>query len=486
MVTMKSLFPIILAGGNGTRLWPASRKSFPKQFANLLGEQSLFQQSFKRVDGIFEGGHPPITVINEEFRFTVREQIEAIDGRKGDIIIEPSALNTAPAILAACLVALETDEEAVVLVTPSDHAIQNEVAFKDAIKIGYEAVLENKIVTFGVVPDEPKTGYGYIEIRQKDKREKEENAAIPGFLPIKRFVEKPDEETAKMMLGTGNFYWNAGIFMARAKDLVAAYERYCPDLLFPVKNAIAKGEYDLGFLRLNADDWQTCPAISIDYAIMEKAENLVVVPFSSRWTDLGDWEAFWEYGERDAQGNALGEGTYSIDCEDVLLRSESNQQVLVGLGVSNLIAVATGDAFLVADKSRSQDVRQIVSLLKQEKKAQAENFPKVSRPWGWYEVITEAPEYQVKKIVVRPQGVISLQQHKLRSEHWVVISGVATMTIDGEVSQLVAGESLFVQQGQKHRIENTADELVILIEVQTGIKISEDDVARIDEPYRRL
>ncbi|WP_341213375.1 mannose-1-phosphate guanylyltransferase/mannose-6-phosphate isomerase [uncultured Limimaricola sp.] len=477
------IHPVLLCGGSGTRLWPLSRKCYPKQFVPLTGEETLFQASAKRLNG--EGlGHDgrlgfaaPLVLTNADFRFIVTEQLGLAGIDPGAVLIEPEGRNTAPAILTAALYLCATDPEAVMLISPSDHVVPNVTAFHAAIERGLEAVRAGRLVTFGIQPDRPETGYGYLELG---------TASVDGApQPLARFIEKPDAARAEAMLASGNFLWNAGIFMARAADMVAAFRTHAPEIFSPVEAALAAAKTDLGFLRLDPDAWAAAPDISIDYAVMEKAENLSVVPFMDEWSDLGGWDAVWRESGPDDDGVVTSRGATAIDCRDTLLRSESAQLEIVGIGLENIMAIATGDAVLVADMSRAQDVKKAVEALKKSGRPQATRFPKDHRPWGWFESLAIGGRFQVKRIMVHPGAALSLQSHHHRSEHWIVVEGTARITVDDEVRLLTENQSVYIPLGAVHRLENPGKLPMVLIEVQTGAYVGEDDIVRYEDLYAR-
>lgn len=476
---MNKIYPVLLAGGSGTRLWPLSRKSYPKQFSRLIGEQTLFQQSALRLTSskLVEFA-PHITLTNSDFRFIVGEQLQSVGIDPGTILIEPQAKNTAPAILAASILAIKNDPDAVLLVAPSDHVIPDSDAFHAAVKKGLNEVAGGKLVTFGITPTHPETGYGYLEL----------SSAMDDVSDVElvaRFVEKPDLANAERMLKSGNYLWNAGIFLFRAQDMVDAFSVFAADTLALVRQSISDASVDLGFLRLAEHPWSMLDDISIDYAILEKAKNLLAVPYSSGWSDLGGWDAVWSEGEPDDRGNVTTETAHAIDCKNSLLRSESSNQQLVGIGLDNLIAIAMPDAVLVAPKERAQEVKKAVTLLKSQGVSQAEIFPKDHRPWGWFESLALSDSFQVKRIFVKPGAALSLQSHKYRSEHWIVVEGKARVTISDEVKIVEAGQSVYVPFGAKHRMENPGEVPMLLIEVQIGTYFGEDDIVRYDDIYAR-
>ena len=474
-----AIYPVLLAGGSGTRLWPLSRKSYPKQFSNLIGKKTLFQFSAKRLmssDIIEFASH--ITLTNADFRFIIGEQLQEIGIDPGPILIEPEAKNTAAAILAASIFAHEKDKDAVLLVAPSDHVIPDTAIFHEAIKVGLSHVKNQKIVTFGIKPTHPETGYGYLELSTDPLDDN-------GTSDIKNFVEKPNLQDAKQMLEAGHYLWNAGIFLFHAQDMMDAFSAYAPETLDLVSQSINEASTDLGFLRLAAEPWSEIEDISIDYAIMEKAQNLVAVPFASKWSDLGGGDAVWSESRLDGSGNVTSETAHAIECSNSLLRSESSGQQVVGIGLNDIMAIAMPDAVLVAPKERAQDVKKAVELLKSKGIAQAEIFPKDYRPWGWFESLALGERFQVKRIRVKPGASLSLQSHKHRSEHWIVVEGTAKVTIDDEVKLVSEGQSIYVPLGAKHRMENPGKLPMVLIEVQIGTYLGEDDIIRYEDVYAR-
>ncbi|MEP1765212.1 MAG: mannose-1-phosphate guanylyltransferase/mannose-6-phosphate isomerase [Sulfitobacter sp.] len=473
-----SITPVILCGGSGTRLWPLSRKSYPKQFSSLLGGSTLFQSTAKRLSGASDAVSygAPLVVSNSDFRFIVTEQLAEIGIDPGAILIEPSSRNTAPAVLAAALHVLAQDSDAVLLVAPSDHLMAEAEDFRAAVAKGIDAVMQGKLVLFGIQPDRPETGYGYLELDGKSKG---------GVAALKNFVEKPTRSRAAEMLEAGDFMWNAGIFLFKAKDIVAAYEQYAPEVCAPVRAALDNAQVDLGFLRLEPDSWDAAPDISIDYAVMEKASDLAVVPYSDGWSDLGGWDAVWQSSDQSETGVAMSGPVTDIDCRDSLLRSETDQLQLVGIGLENVIAVAMNDAVLVASMDRAQEVKDAVAALKKTEAVQAESFPKDHRPWGWFESLVVGGRFQVKRIHVHPGAALSLQSHFHRSEHWIVVEGTARVTIDDEVKLVTENQSVYIPLGAVHRMENPGKMPMVLIEVQTGSYVGEDDIVRYEDVYSR-
>ncbi|MDF0603824.1 mannose-1-phosphate guanylyltransferase/mannose-6-phosphate isomerase [Psychromarinibacter sp. C21-152] len=471
-----TITPVLLCGGSGTRLWPLSRKSYPKQFVKLLGDESLFQASAKRLTG--EGFAPPLIVTGSDFRFIVTEQLAAAGIDPGAILIEPEGRNTAPAVLAAALWLEQSDPEALMLVAPSDHVIPDDDAFRVVVETGAAAAEAGRLVTFGITPDRAETGYGWLELKAAPEGPAE-------AMELLRFVEKPDAAAAQDMLEQGRFLWNAGIFLFKVSTILAAFRAHAPSLLEPVGAAVAQGKADLGFLRLDPEVWSEAENISIDYAVMEKADNISAVPFGAGWSDLGDWHAVWREMESDADGIATSGPATAIECTDTLLRSESGDMEVVGIGLKDTVVIALPDAVLVADATRTQDVKQAVALLKEKGAKQATAFPRDHRPWGWFETLALSDRFQVKRIVVHPGASLSLQSHHHRSEHWVVVQGTAKVTVDEVEKLLTENQSVYIPLGAVHRMENPGKVPMVLIEVQTGAYLGEDDIVRYEDIYAR-
>jgi mannose-1-phosphate guanylyltransferase/mannose-6-phosphate isomerase len=476
---MPGIYPVLLCGGSGTRLWPVSRKSFPKQFVPLTGQGTLFQAAAGRMRGA-AGVASPLVITNADFRFIVSEQLAAEGIRPSAILIEPSARNTGPAILAAAVHLAATDPEALMLVMPTDHSIPDVDAFRAAVATGVPRAEAGRIVTFGIRPDRPETGYGWIEVNAVAKDGEPQ--------PVLRFVEKPAQDKAKAMLAEGRYLWNAGIFLMSASTLIAAFTAHAPDLVGPVTEAVRAARTDLEFLRLAAEPWAEARDVSVDFAVMEKARNIEVVPLGTAWSDLGDWNAVWREngGERVGQNGAVTQGPVTaIDCKGSLLRSEVEGQHVVGIGLQDLVVVAMPDAVLVADRARAQDVKGAVATLKSRSVRQAEVFPRDHRPWGWFETLALADRFQVKRIVVKPGAALSLQSHVHRAEHWIVVSGTAQVTVGEDVRLLSENQSIYVPLGAVHRLANPGKVPVVLIEVQTGSYLGEDDIIRYEDIYAR-
>lgn len=466
--------PVLLAGGSGTRLWPVSRARFPKQFVPLLGDESLFQAAARRVDA--QGFAAPLIVTGEDFRFLVAEQLDEVGVTPQTLLIEPQGRNTAAAALAAALLLAAAEPEAVLLLAPSDHLIPDAAGFRATVDQGLAAARAGQIVTFGIQPSRAETGYGWLDLGE---------IGPDGVAPLNRFIEKPGPDLAERLFAEGRCLWNAGLFLMRADVLIAAARTHAPQGLALAEAAVAAAEADLGFVRLAPEPWAGLPDISIDHAIMEKAANLSVVRFDGRWTDLGSWAAVFSETPRDASGTATQGRATALDCENTLLRSESDGVELIGIGLKNVVAVATKDAVLVADAGSAQSVRLAVQTLKDRGAPQASAFPRELRPWGWYETIGTGDRFQVKRIHVHPGAALSLQSHLHRAEHWVVVQGTARVTVGQTVSLVAENQSIYVPLGEVHRLENPGRVPMVLIEVQTGTYLGEDDIIRHEDRYQR-
>lgn len=472
------IHPVILCGGSGTRLWPVSRQSYPKQFSRLMGNESLFQSTARRLSG--KAFAPPVIVTSADFRFIVRDQLAAIGITPAAIMIEPEPRNTAPAVLAATLWLAKSDPRAIMLVAPSDHLMPDPASFRDSVLLALPRAREGALVTFGIAPERPETGYGYLELAFPLE---EKSAAAP--VPLKGFVEKPAPEKAEAMVQGGVHLWNAGIFLFRADAMVRAFESLAPALVSPVSRSVAEAVVDLSFLRLEPGAWAATPAISIDYAIMEKAPELWVMPYAGGWSDLGGWAAIWGESPRDQRGVAQQGDVTALDCRNSLLRSEDEGTALVGIGLDDIVAVVMPDAVLVAKKSEAQRVKEAVETLKGRQARQATTFRRDHRPWGWFESLAMGKRFQVKRIVVLPGAALSLQSHHHRAEHWIVVEGTARVTIGKKVQLVSENQSVYIPLGEKHRLENPGRFPMVLIEVQTGAYLGEDDITRYEDIYAR-
>lgn len=471
------IVPIILAGGSGTRLWPLSRKSYPKQFVKLLSEQSLLQQAAMRVHSSSKiRFSSPVVVTNETYRFIVTQQLSDIGCEPLATLIEPVAKNTAAAILAATLFVSNLNPSAILLVLSSDHVVQNVTAFHEAVDKGLRQVKRNQIITFGIKPTRPETGYGYLQLSEKPK-----NDAVA----LESFVEKPSLETAHKLIKDPCFMWNAGIFMFCASDMIPAFQQHAMEIYQPVEQAVSNSTIDLSFVRFDPVAWSKAPDISFDYAIMEKVENLMAVPFYEKWSDLGGWDVIHQEMIPDENGVSLSDNAHAIDCRNTLLRSEAPSQQIVGLGLEDIIAISTPDAVLISHKDQSQNIKRVVSELQSKGVSQATQIAKDYRPWGWYETLALGPRFQVKRIFVNPGAALSLQSHNHRSEHWVVVQGTAKVTINEKVDIISEGHSIYVPLGAVHRMENPGKIPMELIEVQTGSYLKEDDIERYEDMYSR-
>ena len=472
----RDINPVLLCGGSGTRLWPLSRKSYPKQFAQLIGRETLFEASCRRLSG--PGFAPPIVLTNADFRFIVTEQMASAGLHPAAILIEPEGRNTAPAVLAAALLATRSDPESLLLVAPSDHVVSDPEAFRAAVALGRQAADAGQIVTFGIKPSHAETGYGYLELAETPE-------ADGSLVALSRFVEKPNAERAAEMVASGRYLWNSGIFLFTAQTILAAFRAHAPFLIDPVQRAVDAVESDLDFLRIAPGPWSEVESISIDYAVMERADNLSVVPFSGGWSDLGGWDAVLRTSGPDDRGVFTAGAATAIDCDNTLLRSEDDGLEVVGIGLKNVIAVAMPDAVLVAAVDRAQDVRSAVSALKGKRAKQATEFPKDHRPWGWFESLVVGDRFQVKRIHVHPGAALSLQSHHHRSEHWIVVKGTAKVTVDEDVRLVSENQSVYIPLGARHRLENPGKVPMVLIEVQTGSYLGEDDIIRYEDVYDR-
>ena len=469
---MVQILPVLLSGGSGTRLWPLSRETHPKQFQPLVGEQSLLQATWRRLEGL-AGAQAPIVVANEEHRFMVAEQLRQLGVAPAALLLEPVGRNTAPAIAAAALQARSGGADPLLLVLPSDHVIRDEAGFRAAVQAAAPAAEAGKLVTFGIVPIAPETGYGYIK------------ATTPAgeVRGVERFVEKPDLATAQAYVASGDYFWNSGMFLFRASRYLEELAAFAPAILAAAKAALAGAKRDVDFLRLDRAAFEACPSDSIDYAVMEKTSGAAVLPIAVGWSDVGSWSALWEIADQDPDGNAHHGDVLAIDCRNTL--AWGGRRLVSLLGLQDVIVVDTDDALLVASKDQVQKVKEIVSTLKSQGRSQASVHRKVYRPWGSYDGIDSGDRFQVKRIVVKPGAALSLQMHHHRAEHWIVVSGSARVTCDDKVFLLAENQSTYIPLGSKHRLENPGKVPLELIEVQSGSYLGEDDIVRFEDVYGR-
>jgi len=482
--TQSRLVPVILCGGTGTRLWPLSRASYPKQYWALAGEgeETLLQQTHQRLEGI-AGLQAPLLICNEDHRFIVAEQMRQIGVEPAAILLEPMGRNTAPAVAVAALQATARGEDPLLLVLAADHVIQNAAGFRSAVEAGMAAAEAGQLVTFGIVPTAPETGYGYIEAAQPLTQTTPADASATAPVPIARFVEKPDRATAEQFLASGRFTWNSGMFLFKASAILSELERLAPEVVSACRAALEHDSEDLDFQRLEREAFAGCPSVAIDVAVMERTDRGAVLPLNAGWSDVGSWSALWETAEQDAAGNVLRGRVISEASSNCYLRSE--HRLVVGLGVENLVVVETDDVVLVAHRDRAQDVKTIVNLLEQDGAPESKAHRRIYRPWGSYDGITEGERWQVKKIVVNPGASLSLQMHHHRAEHWIVVQGTAVVERDG-VEQLVGeNQSTYIPLGCKHRLSNPGKIPVEMIEVQSGPYLGEDDIVRFEDRYGR-
>ena len=471
----RRLHPVILSGGSGTRLWPLSRSSLPKQLLALCGKRTMIQDTVLRV--ALPEAAAPLLLCNESHRFLIAEQMQEIAVKPAAIVLEPVGRNTAPAAAVAALIVAESEPQDIVLLLPSDHVVKDEPAFRATVAVAAQAAASGRIATFGITPDKPETGYGYIE----------RGAALEGIagaFAVRRFTEKPDAATAARHLAEGGYCWNSGMFVFRADVMLDELERCAPAILPAVREAWAKSVRDLDFVRLDKDAFAKAPAISLDYAVMEKTDRAALVPCSLGWSDVGSWSSLWEIRKQDEAGNVTQGDVVLHDAHGSFVHSEHQLAALVG--VRDLVVVSTKDALLIADKARAQDVSKLVERLKTEKRSEPADHAVIYRPWGSYETIDLGERHQVKHIMVKPGGRLSLQSHKFRAEHWVVVEGTARVTCDDKVFMLEPNQSTYIPQGAKHRLENLGAEPVHLIEVQSGSYLGEDDIVRYEDIYGRV
>ena len=469
---MATITPVLLCGGVGSRLWPVSRQGRPKQYLNLIGESSMLQQTLTRIESLTQTA--PIIVCNEEHRFLVAEQVRQLGFTSPTIILEPEGKNTAPAIALAALAIAAADPEAQLLVLPADHYVGKPEALIDAIEKATSASSQGKLVTFGLVPSRPETGYGYI---------KRGEALAPDVSVLEQFVEKPDQPTAEGYIASGDYVWNSGMFMFSATRFLESLAQFQPEMTRVCERAMEQAERDMDFVRPNAEVFSTCPSDSIDYAVMEHTPEGAVVSLDCDWSDIGAWSALWEAGDQDAAGNVTQGDVVLNKTQNSYVRSQS--RLVTTTGVSDLVVVETADAVMVADRHSVQDVKEIVNVLKASSRSEADVHQRVFRPWGSYESLTSGNGFQVKRLIVNPGQQLSLQLHQHRAEHWVVVRGTAKVVNGDSELILSADQSTYIPLGVKHRLSNPSSEVLELIEVQSGSYLGEDDILRFDDVYGR-
>jgi len=469
----RKIKPIILAGGSGTRLWPLSRQQHPKQFLPLVGDNTMLQETILRLNGL-DNLAEPVIICNAEHRFLVAQQCQQIGVDNPTVLLEPIGRNTAPAIAAAALQSLKESQDDVLLVLSADHVIQNIKAFHQAISTAVKHAQNGKLVTFGVVPNHPSTGYGYIKSSAK---------STDGAHKVEQFVEKPNLQTAQSYLEQGHYLWNSGMFVFQANTLIDELTTHSPKIVQCVKKAVDKAEQDFDFIRLDKQAFESSPSDSIDYALMEKSHKVVVVPLSAKWNDIGSWAALYDIGKKDNQGNVLKGDVITQETTNTYINA--NHHMVAAIGVDNLIIVDTPDATFIATQDKAQEVKAIVETLRASNRDESGAHRKVFRPWGWYDSIESGENFQVKRLHVNPGAKLSLQMHHKRAEHWVVVNGTATVTNGDQLLTLEKGESTYIPLGVKHCLENKTEERLELIEVQSGSYLGEDDIVRFEDVYGR-
>lgn len=465
------MIPVIMSGGSGTRLWPLSRKNKPKQFLNLFGDNSLFQDTLLRLSGVDEL-EAPIIVCNEDHRFMVAEQLQEKGIKNAEIVLEPCAKNTAPAIALAALQAQQRGDDPTLLILAADHVIEDIPTFHQAIAAADIEAQLGHLVTFGIIPTMPHTGYGYIEAQDKNSPSK-----------VNAFVEKPDLDTAQVYVDAGNYYWNSGMFMFKASTVINELMSVAPDILTACQQALSDSDRDLDFIRVDKDQFSACPSDSFDYAVMEKTSKAVVIPLDAGWSDVGSWSSLWENHPQDSDNNVLIGDVTIEDVKNAYIHSE--HRLVTVMGLDNVVVVETPDAVMVADKQQAENVKKIVESLMYQQRAEATLHRKGYRPWGGYDSIDQGERFQVKRITVNPGASLSLQMHHHRAEHWVVVKGTAEVTCDDKVSILSENESTFIPLGSVHRLHNPGRVPLEIIEVQSGSYLGEDDIIRLDDRYNR-
>jgi mannose-1-phosphate guanylyltransferase/mannose-6-phosphate isomerase len=468
------IIPVILSGGSGTRLWPLSRALYPKQLLSLAGEKTMLQETALRLAATDDIG-PVYCICNESHRFLVAEQLHEIKANIGGIILEPQGRNTAPAAAIAAMLVTEKHPGATILILPADHVIRDTAAFALAVAAGKAAADKGELVTFGILPASPETGYGYIRASAQSEGE--------GVYPVAEFVEKPDRETAEHYLASGDYFWNSGIFLFKADAYLLELEVHAPAIVAACREALQKAVTDLDFLRLDSEAFCASPSDSIDYAVMEKTRKAALVPLDAGWNDVGSWSALWDVQERDDAGNVKRGDVLIHDVKNSYIQATS--RLVTAVGLDGCIIVETADAVLVASRDHVQDVKVLVEELKKRGRDEAETHRRVYRPWGTYETVDFSDRFKVKRITVNPGAALSLQKHHYRAEHWVVVKGTALVTVGEKIMTLCEDQSTYIPVGELHRLENTGETPLELIEVQSGSYLGEDDIVRFDDRYGR-
>lgn len=466
-----NIFPAIMCGGNGTRLWPLSRALFPKQFLPLVNDTSMLQDTLKRLP---QNSHDPVFICNEEHRFLVAEQVRQLSNTPGTILLEPEGRNTAPAVALAAINALSCNEDALLLILAADHVIQDTGAFHKAVERASVAAEHGSLVTFGIVPTHAETGYGYI---------KKGNEQSEGAFKVAEFVEKPTAEVAGNYLASGKYLWNSGMFLFKASRYIEELAKHRPDILESCQKAMADVEQDLDFLRPSKKAFLSCPSESIDYAVMEKTDSAIVIPLDAGWSDVGSFSALWEVCPKDDNNNAIKGDVIAQQTTNSYLHSQN--KLIATVGIDNLVVIDTPDAVLVANKDKVQEVKKIVEQLKAEQRSEAVLHREAYRPWGKYDCIDTGERFQVKRITVKPGAKLSVQMHHHRAEHWIIVSGTAKVTIDEKVVLLTENQSAYIPVGSVHALENPGCLPLEMIEVQSGSYLGEDDIVRFEDRYGR-
>ncbi|EOU9877659.1 mannose-1-phosphate guanylyltransferase/mannose-6-phosphate isomerase [Escherichia coli] len=469
------LLPVIMAGGTGSRLWPMSRELHPKQFLRLYGQRSMLQETVLRLDDV--DAREPVVICNQEHRFLVAEQLRQINKLSHNILLEPVGRNTAPAIALATLSAIENGDDPILLVLAADHIINNKLAFHQAIKSAFKFALQGRLVTFGIVPTGPETGYGYIH------RGQEETLDEQIAYQVSRFVEKPNKETAESYIASGEYYWNSGMFMFRAKKYLEELEKFRPDILDACKAAIQGCEESDEFIKVDRDLFIACPDESVDYAVMEKTTDAVVVGLDADWSDVGSWSALWEVSPKDDKGNVLTGDTFLHNANNCYINTD--EKLIAAIGVDDLVIINTKDAVLVVNKDQVQDVKKVVEYLKANHRSEYKRHREIYRPWGRCDVVVQTERFNVNRITVKPGAAFSMQMHHHRTEHWVILSGTGEVTIKDQKFLLTENQSTFIPIGAQHRLENPGKIPLELLEIQSGSYLGDDDIIRIKDQYGR-